>query len=156
MTSPAPHSPRVLRVAAVCLLRRSSAGAPPGPEILATKRLPTGRGANLWEFPGGKLEPGESPVEAATRELREELGVGAVKLSLFDEFEHDYGDLVIWLTLFLGELGPGAELHALQVSEFRWMRIEETATLHWLPANQRVLQRLRAWIAEGAVWPDRA
>lgn len=155
MTTPAPHSPRILRVAAVCLVRRTPAAPGSAPEILATKRLPTGRGAGLWEFPGGKLEPGESPRDAAARELREELGVEATELSVFDEFEHDYGDLVIQLTLFLGALGPGEEPRAIQVSEYRWMPIGDAAALRWLPANQRVLARLRAWIAEGAIWPVR-
>ena len=87
MAEPAPR----LRVVAAVVRR--------GGRLLLTCRPPGGRFGLMWEFPGGKVEPGESPAQALVRELREELGVGAVAGETLAVESHDYAG------------GPAVELH---------------------------------------------
>lgn len=80
-------------------LRVVAAVARRGGLLLLTRRPPGGRFGLLWEFPGGKLEPGESVAQALVRELREELGVDAVPGETLAVERHDYA------------AGPAVELH---------------------------------------------
>ena len=61
-----------------------------GPRLLMTQRAPGGALGLQWEFPGGKIEAGESPEQAIVREVREELGVNATPLERLDSVSHDY------------------------------------------------------------------
>ncbi len=66
-------------------------------EILIAKRADNVHQGGLWEFPGGKVEAGESVVTALTRELREELGIHACRFSPLIQINHDYGDKSVYL-----------------------------------------------------------
>lgn len=96
----------------------------------------------LWEFVGGKVEPGETPQMALVRECREELGVTVEVGSLFWETRHSYPDLVVHLSLFQARIVEGTpqllEHHAL-----RWITTEEIDELDFCPADAPVLERLK-------------
>jgi len=94
-----------------------------------------------WEFPGGKVEPGETPEEALARELEEELAVRVEVGPLFLSLEHDYPDRRIILHTFWCRLRDG-QPKALGVRDFRWVEPEALTGLDLLAADRRVAGRL--------------
>jgi 8-oxo-dGTP diphosphatase len=95
-----------------------------------------------WEFPGGKVEPGESDQAAAVREIEEELGVRITVGSVL-EGEQPIGNQYV-LRIYLAELAgyewsPTLREHA----EIRWVRAADLGTLDWLPADRPFLATLR-------------
>jgi 8-oxo-dGTP diphosphatase len=87
----------------------------------ANKHLPL-----KWEFPGGKVEPGEDPAAAIVREIREELGCDVVIARLLPPFTHDYGTVVITMIPFVCTLAAGsAEPVAQEHVAIAWARPEE-------------------------------
>ena len=94
-----------------------------GPRLLMTRRPPGGPLGLQWEFPGGKLEPGESPEAALEREVREELGVGATAGETLAVHAHDYAHgvsvevIFIRCTLQSTAFVPSAAVHAVRWSE---------------------------------------
>jgi 8-oxo-dGTP diphosphatase len=115
-----------------------------GGRILATRRLPGGPLGGLWEFPGGKVEPGESEPAALARELREELGCAARVGELLFRHDHDYPHVHVDLAFYRCELEPGAEPRCLGVAEIAWVEPGELAGLEFCPADRPVLGRLAA------------
>ncbi|MDF1553273.1 MAG: 8-oxo-dGTP diphosphatase MutT [Deferrisomatales bacterium] len=99
MTNPASPEP-ILVVAAV--IRRADG------RILLAQRLPGGPHGGLWEFPGGKLEPGETSEEALVREIREELGITVEVGERLLTVEHTYPHLAIRLTAYDCRVSKGA------------------------------------------------
>ena len=91
--------------------------------------------ALLWEFAGGKVEPGESGPEALVRECREELGVDLRVLGAFMDVTHAYPDLTVHLTLYESELASG-EVQRLEHNDIRWITPEEIDRYDFCPADQ--------------------
>lgn len=119
-----------------------------GGRILITRRPDNCRHAGLWEFPGGKLEPGESPAEALARELREELDLSVTVGAIFDVVYHRYE----WGPLLLLAYRCRAEhLHIrdLQVAEHRWVPPTDLADFPFLPADRPLLAKLAAAAGTG-------
>lgn len=122
--------------------------AVPGRVLIAQR--PVGKWqAGRWEFPGGKVEPGEAEREALDRELREELGVQVLAARQLGVFEHDYADrrvaIALWLvTAFHGD-PQGRDGQAL-----RWVPASELAGCDLLEADQPMLPMLREALS-GAV-----
>ena len=107
-------------------------------KILICRRA-EGSCAHLWEFPGGKTEPGETPFECLTRELREELNIEIKPLREY--FRSVYGELsfvFIEAEIISGE--PELSVH----EEMRWVLTEELTGVEWCPADRPVAELLSA------------
>jgi 8-oxo-dGTP diphosphatase len=115
----------------------------PGNRVLLTERLHDHPFAGLWEFPGGKIEEGESADSALRRELREELGIDVVAAEPFLAVEHDYPDRSVALEFFLVTAWNGTPAPMLG-QRLRWSAPQDIATSELLPANAAVLTALRA------------
>ena len=102
--------------------------------VFAARRGPGRALEGLWEFPGGKLEPGETPAQALVREIQEELGCTVdVGEHLVDtEHTHSYG--IVALSTYLCALVDG-EPQLTEHIEARWVATEELTQLDWAPAD---------------------
>lgn len=119
-----------------------------GNKVLLTQRWP-GRHLGLtWEFPGGKVEEGESDTEALERELREELGVEAEIGSCCFETRHGYGSREVHLLIFRCKLTEGVP-RALDVKAMEWADVETLADRKFPPADLLFVQELVAGRIKG-------
>ena len=96
----------------------------------------------LWEFVGGKVEPGETKEQALARECREELAVTVAVDDIFMEVTHAYPDLTVHLTLFHAKILQG-ELQKLEHNDLRWITVEEIDQYPFCPADEVILEKLR-------------
>ena len=96
----------------------------------------------LWEFVGGKVEPGESHQEALIRECREELDVEVGVGELFLELTHTYPDLTVHLFLFHADIREGVP-KMLEHNDIRWIRVSEIDTLEFCPADKDIIIALK-------------
>ncbi|MGM9917356.1 NUDIX domain-containing protein [Anaerotignum sp.] len=96
----------------------------------------------LWEFVGGKVEPGETKEEALVRECREELGVTIAVGDVFMEVEHVYPDLTVHLTLFHARITEGIP-QKLEHNDIQWITTKEIDQFAFCPADEEILQKLK-------------
>ena len=96
----------------------------------------------LWEFVGGKVEPGETKEQALVRECREELAVTVAVGSVFTEVTHVYPDLTIHLTLFNALIAEGTP-QMLEHNDIRWITPAEIGNYEFCPADEEILGRIR-------------
>ncbi len=104
--------------------------------------LVTLRRSGLWEFPGGKQEPGETLPQALGREMMEELGLAVEVGERFLSLRHVYPDRVVDLHLFWCTLVRGRP-RCLGCREWRWASLEEMGELDFLEADREVIARLK-------------
>lgn len=111
-----------------------------GNRIFATQRG-HGEWKDWWEFPGGKIEAGETPKEALQREIREEL---SAEISV-DEFvctvEHDYPQFHLTMHCYLCTLVANA-LHLNEHEAAKWLTKDELGSVRWLPADLQIIEKL--------------
>ena len=96
----------------------------------------------LWEFVGGKVEPGESREEALIRECQEELAITISVGDIFTEVTHTYPDLTIHLTVFNAEITAGVP-RKLEHNDLRWITADELDRYAFCPADQPIVEKLR-------------
>lgn len=113
-----------------------------GDTILVTRRPDRPGRPGQWEFPGGKVEPGEGEEDALRRELAEELGCEVRVGGLLLRHAHRYPDLHVELAFYACALPPGAEPQAIGVAELAWAPIGTLATYDFLEADRAVLADL--------------
>lgn len=112
-------------------------------EFLACQRPPHKARGLTWEFPGGKVETGETLQEALVRECREELDITLAVGEPLMDVTHVYPDLTVHLTLLESTVAAG-EPRAIEHHDIRWITMEETAQYPFSPADQEFLERLKA------------
>lgn len=111
-----------------------------------TRIFATARGygsqKGLWEFPGGKLEPGESAETALIREIREELDVTIRVGRKLTTIEYDYPEFHLSMDCFWGIVTEG-EIILREAGDGRWLTAESLDSVQWLPADETILDKLR-------------
>lgn len=110
-------------------------------KIFATKRG-HGEFKNGWEFPGGKIEPGESPEEALHREIMEELNIEIDINRLFEIVEYDYPNFHLTLYCFICSIKSG-KIVLLEHEEGKWLGKDKLDSVGWLPADISLIKRLK-------------
>ncbi|HTV57552.1 MAG TPA: (deoxy)nucleoside triphosphate pyrophosphohydrolase [Verrucomicrobiae bacterium] len=112
-------------------------------KILVCQRRKWDTFALLWEFPGGKLEPNETPAEGLRRELREELGVEASIGAEIYRTGHRYTQMKepLELIFFHAKADPGA-MRPLAFEQIRWLTPDSLPELEFLPADREFVERL--------------
>ena len=130
---------KTVHVAAAVILRDG--------QVFATQR---GYGAykDYWEFPGGKIEPGETAEEALAREIREELDTEIAVEAPFDRVEYDYPDFHLSMQCFLCRVIRGS-LVLKEHEAAAWLDRDRLDDVRWLPADETVISRLREIMPEG-------
>jgi 8-oxo-dGTP diphosphatase len=119
---------------------------PDGRVLLAQR--PEGKAlAGLWEFPGGKVEPGETPEAALIRELHEELGIDTWRscLAPLTFASHSYDDFHLLMPLFACRRWQGTP-HAREVQKLAWVRARDLTTYAMPPADVPLIPILRDWL----------
>lgn len=113
-----------------------------GNKILICRRPANKKRALLWEFAGGKPEPGETLEQALARECREELDVGLKVGEKFTECTYAYPDITIHLTAFEAKL-TGGEPKLLEHADMRWVTKDELDGYEFCPADTAILAKLK-------------
>lgn len=144
---------RRIHVAAAIIVRGEAgpagdgtARSPLGREILATQRG-YGEFKDWWEFPGGKVQPGETSREACVRELREELAVELADVTPFMTIDYDYPEFHLTMDCFTCRLVPGEHISLLEHEAMRWLGQGELDAVRWLPADIEIIDALRSVLA---------
>ena len=114
-----------------------------GNRVLLTRRRQDAHLGGLWEFPGGKVEEGESLEEALVREIFEELGMTIRPGKLYFEKEHVYPDRTVHLHFFECRIVEGAP-QARDVADFRWTPPEDLDRFEFPDANRPLIRKLRS------------
>jgi len=112
-------------------------------KLLITRRHAGAHLGGLWEFPGGKLEPGETFEQCLVRELREELGIEVEVSGLFEEISHAYAEKSVRLKFFACKLIFGKP-RPLDCAALKWVGKTELANHEFPAADARLVEKLRA------------
>lgn len=111
-----------------------------GDKIFATQRG-YGEFKDGWEFPGGKIEEGETPQEALVREIREELDADIIVGKLIETVEYDYPSFHLSMDCFWCELVSG-EIVLREHEDAKWLSVGELYTVEWLPADIELVKKI--------------
>ncbi|MDY5091458.1 MAG: (deoxy)nucleoside triphosphate pyrophosphohydrolase [Prevotella sp.] len=111
-----------------------------GNRIFATQRG-YGEWKDWWEFPGGKMEPGETPEVALQREIREELATEIFVESLLTTVNYDYPNFHLTMHCYLCKVKNG-NLTLLEHEAAKWLTRDELSSVKWLPADEEVVKKI--------------
>ena len=112
-----------------------------GDNVFATQRG-YGEWKDWWEFPGGKIETGESPQDALRREIKEELATEIEVGELITTVEYDYPKFHLTMHCFICKVKTG-KLTLLEHEAAKWLGLETLDTVKWLPADEEVVDKLK-------------
>ena len=115
-----------------------------GENVFATQRG-YGEFEGGWEFPGGKIEEGETPEEALVREIKEELDTVIEVGELIDTVEYDYPNFHLSMDCFICSIKEG-DLVLKEHSAAKWLTKETLDSVDWLPADEGLIIKLKEWI----------
>jgi 8-oxo-dGTP diphosphatase len=119
--------------------------------VLVTQRRADQALPLQWEFPGGKIEPGEAPAAALARELAEEIDAAVEVGPIWDVLHHAYPDFDLLMLVYRCRLAPSAPPRAAEVADLRWLAPSTMPAWDILPADRPLVDRL---VAEGVPqWP---
>ena len=110
-------------------------------KILATQRG-YGEYKDGWEFPGGKINEGETPEEAIVREIKEELDADIAVGDLLVTVEHDYKDFHLSMQCFWASLKEDSHIELLEHEAAKWLSMNELNSVEWLPADVKVVDAI--------------
>ncbi|MCI5896388.1 MAG: 8-oxo-dGTP diphosphatase MutT [Candidatus Aphodousia sp.] len=114
-------------------------------QIFATQRG-YGDFKDGWEFPGGKVEPGETPQEALRREIKEELDVEVLVGDLLETVEYDYPNFHLTMHCFFCTMQAG-EVVLKEHEAAKWLTAQTLDSVKWLPADEGLIEKLREKLA---------
>ncbi|MBR2123048.1 MAG: (deoxy)nucleoside triphosphate pyrophosphohydrolase [Lachnospiraceae bacterium] len=114
-----------------------------GDRYFATQRG-YGDWKDFWEFPGGKIEPGETPEEALVREIREELETEISIAGRLAEVEYDYPEFHLSMVCYIARISEGQPV-LKEHEAARWLKKEELDEVGWLPADRFVVEMLKLY-----------
>ena len=109
--------------------------------FLICQRPATKARALLWEFVGGKVEPGENREDALIRECKEELGVTVKPADIYMDVIHEYPDITVHLILY-NAIITGGDIQLFEHNDARWITVEEIPQYNFCPADIDILARL--------------
>ena len=111
-------------------------------KFMICQRPPHKARALLWEFVGGKVEPGETMEQALIRECREELAITLAVGDVFMDVVHEYPDITVHLTLFHAAVADGIP-QKLEHNDIKWITPGEIPQYDFCPADEEILVRIR-------------
>lgn len=117
-----------------------------GDKVFATQRG-YGEFKDGWEFPGGKIDDGETPEDALVREIREELDTEIKVRKLLDTVEYDYPKFHLSMDCFICKIKSG-NLVLKEHEAARWLTRETLNSVEWLPADLRLIEKIEKYLKE--------
>lgn len=132
---------KTIEVVAAVILSKGQGSIIRDSKVFATQRG-YGEWKDWWEFPGGKIEPGETPEEALRREIREELATEIEVGQLLTTVEYEYNKFHLTMHCHLCTVVSG-KLSLLEHEDARWLTMDELDTVKWLPADVEVVEKLK-------------
>lgn len=115
-------------------------------KVFATQRG-YGEFKDGWEFPGGKIEPGETPEEAIVREIKEELDTEVEVIELLDTVEYDYPNFHLSMGCFICKIKSG-DLMLKEHEAAKWLTKDTLGSVEWLPADMGLVGEIEKYLKE--------